>query len=147
MQFYFNEEFIATKETTRFGQLIRGTSYGEYNMKNRFLRDSDSFIETRPATANSKIFQFIFDGERFALWQDYKYQRFYVDRSYEDNFGEFRTYVSNPIDMVDSDKSMIMYKKNNTLAKRLALLIERGDLFFCDQSAKQKFYEKVLTNY
>lgn len=147
IEFYFNEDFIAKKETTRFGQLIRGTSYGEYNMKNRFLRDSDSFIESRPVTANSKIFQFIFDGERFALWQDYKYQRFYIDRSYEENFGEFRTYVSNPIDMVDSDKSMIMYKKNNALSKRLAQLIERGDLFFCDQSAKQKFYEKVLTNY
>ena len=147
IEFYFNEEFIARKEGTAFGQLIRGTSYGEYNMKNKFLRDSDSFIESRPATAGTKLYQFIFDSEKFSLWQDVKYQRFYIDRSYENNFGEFRTYVSNAIDMVDSDKSMIMFKKNNALSKKLIMLIERGDLFFCDQSAKQKFYEKLLTNY
>lgn len=147
IEFYFNEEYIAKKESTAFGQLIKSTSYGEYNMRNKFLRDSDSFIESRPVTANAKLFQFIFDGERYALWQDYKYQRFYIDRSFEANFGEFRTYVSNPIDMDDNDKSMIIFKKNNALAKRLAILIERGDLFFCDQSAKQKFYEKILSNY
>lgn len=147
IEFYFNEEFIAKKENTAFGRLIKDTSYGEYNMKNKFLRDTDSFIDSRPATAAAKLYQFIFDGERFSLWQDVKYQRYYVDRNYEDNFGEFRTYVSNPIDMIDTDKSMIMFKKNNVLAKKLALLIERGDLFFCDQSAKQKFYEKILVNY
>lgn len=147
VEFYFNEEFIAKKESTKFGRLIARTSYGEYNMKNKFLRDTDSFIESRPASAGTKIYQFIFDGEKFSLWQDYKYQRYYVDRSFEKNFGEFRTWVSNPVDMDDSDKSMIMFKKNNVLSKKLSQLIERGDLFFCDQSAKQKFYEKLLTNY
>lgn len=147
IEFYFNEEFIEHKKKTRYGQLIDDTTYGEYNMRNRFIRDSDSFLEARPETANNKLYQFIFDGERFSLWQDYKYQRYYIDRTFEPNFGEFRTYVSNPVDMDDSDKSMIIFKKNNTISKRLALLIERGDLFFCDQSAKQKFYEKLLTNY
>lgn len=147
IEFYFNDEFVQKKENTAFGKLIKDTSYGEYNMKNKFLRDSDSFIGTRPPSAGSKIYQFIFDGERFSLWQDFKYQTYYIDRNYESNFGEFRTFVSNPVDMDDSDKSMIMFKKNCNLAKRLALLIERGDLYFCDQSAKQKFYEKLLTNY
>lgn len=147
IEFYFNDEFIQKKENTAFGKIIKGTSYGEYNMKNKFLRDSDSFIENRPVTANLKLYQFIFDGERFSLWQDYKYQRYYVDRAFEKNFGEFRTFVSNPIDMDDNDKSMIIFKKNNTISKKMALLVERGDLYFCDQSAKQKFYEKLLTNY
>lgn len=147
IEFYFNEQFIAKKENTAFGKLIKDTSYGEYNMKNKFLRDSDSFIQTRPATANLKLYQFIFDGEHYSLWQDYKYQRYYIDRAYEKNFGEFRTFVSNPVDMDDSDKSMIMFKKNNAISKKMSVLIERGDLYFCDQSAKQKFYEKMLTNY
>lgn len=147
IEFYFNEQFIAKKEQTAYGKLIKNTSYGEYNMKNKFLRDSDSFIGDRPQTANNKLYQFIFDGEKFALWQDVKYQTFYVDRNFENNFGEFRTFVSNPVDMVDTDKSMIMFKKNNALAKRLIQIIERGDLYFVDQSAKQKFYEKLLTNY
>lgn len=147
IEFYFNEEFIAKKEQTAFGQIIAGTSYGEYNMRNKFLRDSDSFIGDRPPSAGTKLYQFIFDGDRFSLWQDYRMQQFYVDRTYEPNFGEFRTYVSDPVDMDDSDRSMIMFKKNSALAKRLCMLIERGDLYFCDQSAKQKFYEKLLTNF
>lgn len=147
IEFYFNEKFIAIKEKTKLGRLIAGTDYGEYNMRNKFLRDSDSFLAARLATANYKMYQFIFDGDRFSLWQDYKYQCYYIDRNYEQNFGEFRTFVSNPIDMVDSDKSMIMFKKNSAIFKRLNMLIERGDLFFCDQSAKQQFYEKLLTTY
>lgn len=147
IEFYFNDEFIAKKEQTKFGQLIKDTSYGEYNMKNKFLRDSDSFITARPSTADRKIYQFILDSERFSLWQDIKYQNFYIDRNFEPNFGEFRTWVSNPVDMDETDKSMIMFKKNNQLAKKMVMLIERGDLYFCDQSAKQKFYEKLLTNY
>lgn len=146
VEFYFNEEFIAKKESTAFGQLIKDTSYGEYNMRNKFLRDSDAFITKRPASAGNKLYQFIFDGERFSLWQDIRNQSYYVDRSYEDNFGLYRTWVSNPVDMVDSDKSMVLWKKNNALSKRLLQVIERGDLFFVDQSAKQKFYEKLLTN-
>lgn len=146
VEFYFNEDFIARKEQTNFGQVIAGTDYGEYNMRNKFLRDSDSFITDRPVTANSKMFQFVFDGQRFSMWQDYRMQNYYIDRTYEPNFGEYRTYVSNPVDMDDSDKSMIMFKKNSAIAKRLLMLIERGDLFFCDQSAKQKFYEKLLTS-
>ena len=146
VEFYFNDLFIAKKENTAFGKIIKGTSYGEYNMKNKFLRDTDSFIAPRPATASNKLFQFVFDGEKFSLWQDYRMQQFYIDRTYESNFGEYRTYVSNPIDMDDKDKSHIVFKRNNTIAKRLTLLIERGDLYFVDQSAKQKFYEKLLTN-
>lgn len=147
VEFYFNEQFIETKKKTRYGRLIDQTSYGEYNMRNKFLRDSDSFIEPRPSSADYKLYQFIFDGDKFSLWQDYRMQRFYIDRTYEKNFGEFRTFVSDPVDMDDKDKSMIIFKKNCAIAKRLAELIERGDLYFCDQSAKQKFYEKILTNY
>jgi len=147
IEFYFNDEFIQKKESTAFGQIIKGTAYGEYNMKNKFLRDSDSYITARPETASNKLYQFIFDGDKFSLWQDYKYQRYYIDRNYEPRFGEFRTWVSDPVDMKDDDPSMIMFKKNNAIAKRLCILIERGDLYFCDQSAKQKFYEKLLTNY
>lgn len=145
IEFYFNDDFIATKEQTRFGQLIKGTSYGEYNMKNKFLRDTDAFLSKRPATANRKWYQFIFDGQRFSMWQDIKNSCFYIDRTYEDNFGEYRTYVSNPADMIDTDTSMVMFKKTTTIAKKLVELIEHGDIFFCDQSAKQAFYEKLLT--
>lgn len=147
IEFYFNEAFVAKKAKTRFGQLIEGTKYGEYNMMNKFLRDSDSFIvETRPAGATLKIQQFILDGERFALWQDTRRGEWYIDSAYEPNFGTYRTYVLNPVDMEESDKSHILLKKNSVLVKKLREIAERGDLYFNNQNTKQKFYELLLTN-
>lgn len=145
VELYFNDDFIAVKEQTRFGKLIKNTSYGEYNMRNKFLRDSDSFISDRPARANDKVYQFVFDREHFSVWCDRAYQCYYVDRTFEKNFGRWRTFVSDPKDMQDNDASMILFKKSSPVMKYLIELIERGDLYFCDQSAKQKFYDKLLT--
>lgn len=146
IEFYFNESFVKKKASTRFGRLISGTSYGEYNMMNKFLRDSDSFIiEKRPAGASLKIHQFIIDGEKFALWQDSKRGEWYIDNAYEPNFGTFRTWISNPVDMNDNDKSHVLLKKNSVILKRLREVTERGDLYFNNQNSKQKFYEILLT--
>ena len=146
IEFYFNEEFVKKKASTRFGKLISGTSYGEYNMLNKFLRDTDSFIlDKRPEGATVKIQQFILDGERFSLWQDLKRGQWYIDNSYEPNFGTYRTWISNPVDMVDTDKSHILLKKNSAILKMLREVTERGDLYFNNQNTKQKFYEILLT--
>jgi len=146
IEFYFNEDFIAKKKATRFGQSINQRDYGQYNLYNRFLRDSDSFIAKRPATANNKLYQFILDGSKFSLWQDIKQQCFYIDNSYEPNFGYYRTYVLNPNEMEDSDTSHVLLKKNNATMKRVKVWLERGDLYFNNQTTKQKFFEILLTN-
>lgn len=146
IEFYFNEDFIAKKKATRFGQSINTRDYGQYNLYNRFLRDSDSFIAKRPATANYKVYQFILDGSKFSLWQDIKQQCFYIDNSYEANFGYYRTFVLNPNEMDDKDSSHVLLKKNSAVMKRVKVWLERGDLYFNNQTTKQKFFEICLTN-
>lgn len=145
IEFYFNEGFIEKKKATRFGKSIIQRDYGQYNLYNRFLRDSDSFIAKRPNTANNKLYQFILDGNKYSLWQDIRQQNFYIDNSYEPNFGYYRTYVLNPNEMDDKDKSMILLKKNNATMKRLRAWVERGDVYFNNQTTKQKFFEILLT--
>jgi len=146
IEFYFNEHFIAEKKKTRFGRLIEGTKYGDYNMLNKFLRDTDSFlIPERPAGANLKIYQFIIDGERFSLWQDTRRGEWYINNEYEANFGTYRTWITNPADMEDNDKSHILLKKNSAIVKRLREVVERGDLYYNNQNTKQKFFEILLT--
>lgn len=146
IEFYFNEHFIAEKKKTRFGRLIEGTKYGDYNMLNKFLRDTDSFlIPERPAGANLKIYQFIIDGERFSLWQDTRRGEWYINNEYEPNFGTYRTWITNPADMEDKDKSHILLKKNSAIVKRLREVVERGDLYYNNQNTKQKFFEILLT--
>lgn len=144
IEFYFNEEFIKMKESTRFGQLIKNTSYGEYNMFNKFLRDSDSFIAPRPVTANYKMYQFIIDGFKYSMWRDVRMQAYYIDTSFEDNFGQWRTWVNDPNLMNNNDQSHILLKKTSVIVKQLQRLIEYGDIYFCDQNAKQRFYEIVI---
>lgn len=146
IEFYFNEEFIKQKEATRFGQLIKNTSYGEYNMLNKFLRDSDSFIAERPATADYKMYQFILNGFKYSLWRDFKHQTYYVDESYEENFGQWRTWVLDPNDMNDKDPSHVMLKKSSVIMKQLKKIFEYGDMYFNSQNTKQRFYEILLTN-
>lgn len=145
IEFYFNEAFVEKKKATRFGQSINQRDYGQYNFYNKFLRDSDSYIKKRPATANYKLYQFILDGQKYSLWQDIKYQCFYIDTSYEPNFGQYRTYVLNPNEMDDNDKSHVVLKKNSATMKRVQTWLERGDLYFVNQTAKQKFFEILLT--
>lgn len=145
IEFYFNEDFIKMKQETRFGKVIKDTSYGEYNMLNKFLRDSDSYLCKRPPTADYKLYQFILDGFKFSLWKDIKMQNFYVDRSFEHNFGQFRTYVLNPNDMDVNDESHILLKRTSQITKYLHKLVEYGDIYFCDQSTKQRFFDFLLT--
>ena len=146
IEFYFNEEFVTKKKATRFGQSINQRDYGQYNFYNKFLRDSDSYIKKRPQTANYKLYQFILDGIKYSVYQDVKYQCYYIDNTYEANFGLYRTYVLNPNEMDDKDRSMILLKKNNATMKRIKLWLERGDLYFNNQTTKQKFFEILLTN-
>lgn len=145
IEFYTNTFFADEKKKTRFGRAIAETEYGQYNLYNRFLRDSDSFIKDRPNSANNKVYQFILDGQKYSLWQDIREQCFYIDNNFESNFGYYRTHVLNPNEMVDNDKSMILLKKNSAVMKRLKVWLERGDLYFNNQTTKQKFYEILLT--
>lgn len=145
IEFYFNQEFIEQKEALKFGKLIKDTAYGAYNLQNKFLRDSDSFIKDRPATADFKLWQFILNGQRFSLWKDRREGKFYIDNNYESNFGYYRTMVLDPNEMEDSDKSHTLLKKNSVVFKRLKQSLEMGDLFFNSQTTKQAFQELLLT--
>lgn len=141
IEFYFNEEFIKQKESTRFGRAIKDTDYGQYNMRNKFLRDTDAFIAARPITADMKCFQFIIDGQKYSLWKDRRNQNYYIDKNYENNFGHYRTLVLNPNDMQDNDESMCLFKKTHVMYSRLQKMIEVGNLYFDSQNSKQEFYQ------
>lgn len=43
-----NEEFSKHMMNTKFGQLIADTDYGQYNIQNKFILDTDTFISDMP---------------------------------------------------------------------------------------------------
>lgn len=46
-----NQDFIEHQRQTRFGRLVEGTAYGDYAIANRFLRDTDTFVEKMSETS------------------------------------------------------------------------------------------------
>lgn len=45
---YANVDFIEHKYKTRFGQIIKGTEFGNYSIENKFLLDNDDYIAATP---------------------------------------------------------------------------------------------------
>ena len=51
IEYMQNKEFIEAKYKTRFGQIIKGTNYGNYAIENEFLKDNMTFVEKKTGNA------------------------------------------------------------------------------------------------
>lgn len=66
-----NPEYEKTKASTRFGQLVEGTTYGDYAIKNKWYLDDSKFVEKR--TPNTYcVSVFVIGGKSYGLWCDNK---------------------------------------------------------------------------
>lgn len=72
-----DEEFRAKKLSTRFGRLTGDTEYGAYSINNKFLLDTDTFIEERaPDAYHLCVMQN--NGNEYGVWFSTKRQTYYV---------------------------------------------------------------------
>lgn len=62
-----NHEYTEHVQSTKFGELISGTAYGEYNMKNKFLLDTDTFLDSLPVGAGYMC-TFQIQGKKFGYY-------------------------------------------------------------------------------
>ncbi len=62
---------------TKFGQLIANTDYGNYNMQNKFLLDTDSFIGDLPV-GSLYICTIIVDGREFGYYTAPEETQWYI---------------------------------------------------------------------
>ena len=65
-----SEAYVQAKKQTRFGKLIEGTSYASYAIDNKFLRDTDTFIERKGPDARH-LFGFKYKDMILGVWIDY----------------------------------------------------------------------------
>lgn len=82
LQYMRNEEYRETKRKTRFGQLIAGTSFEDYAVDNKFIKDNKDFIEKKKGTAKFS-FAFVYKNETFGVWFDYSVGKMYVSNNYD----------------------------------------------------------------
>ena len=80
-----NEAFIDAKRNTEFGRLIEGTKYAEYSIDNKFLLDSDTFIEKKSPKARY-YFTFIYKGNSYGVWANFNEERMWVSEDIDPSF-------------------------------------------------------------
>lgn len=79
-----NLEYQEKKLGTRFGQLIKGTTYYEYAVENKSAEDSDYFIEKRPRGCKC-IMSLMVEDIFYGVWQDNKTGMIYISNDFDKN--------------------------------------------------------------
>lgn len=80
-------DYVDKSSKTRFGKIIEGTEYGNYAIKNQFLRDNDVFVEELPGPAIC-IFNVLISGEKFGVYRLRGETTYYVSDKYDDTAKE-----------------------------------------------------------
>jgi len=82
VEFVQNKEFAEMKYKTRFGQLIKGTEYGDYAVENKFLVDNENFVEKRTKNAHY-VCRVVYQNNVYGFWVDYQAGKFFVSDKYD----------------------------------------------------------------
>lgn len=77
-----NPDFVKAKEQTRFAKIIKNTTYAEYAINNKFLRDDTNFVQKK--TAQSKYyFTMLYKGDTYGVWTDYSNGLMFISNDYD----------------------------------------------------------------
>lgn len=139
LELFTDADFIAAKKRTRFGQLIDGTRYGDYAIENKFLKDSDTFIEDKTPSAEFML-GMKYNGTMYGFWVDYKAGKIFVNRQYDPS-----SYSLYCLTKDDHDTNLLLIQSLNTSprVKRIIFAFRNGLLRFSDMTVKAQFYEYI----
>lgn len=108
LQYVHNEDFVKFKEQTRFGQLVKGTSFADYSIKNQFIHDNRDFIEKR--SSDAKYYMTLkYMGVKIGVWVDYKVGYFWCSEVVDNNCK-----VVYSLTLDDHSPNMLLLKANKS---------------------------------
>lgn len=84
LQYMDNQEYRKQKENTKFGKLVKGTSFEKFAIQNQDTHLNRNFIEHKQATSKFS-FAFIYKDETFGVWFDYIQGKVYVSKDFIKN--------------------------------------------------------------
>lgn len=123
-------KFVEHMEKTKFGQLIKGTDYGNYAMQNKFLLDTDTFIEPLDG-ACSYICTFIFQGKEVGYYISKACSKWYLSTKVDSTCP--RRFA---LDMDNHTEETVLSAKNNLYVCGLVSHFCQGLLRFDSQETK-----------
>ena len=139
IQIYNNVGFIKLKKQTRFGKLIDGTEYGNYNMNNTFLRDNKTFLKKKSGNCEL-FFTFKYKNEIYGVWKNLKEGEIFVS---EDSDPTRK--ITYCITKSDLEPNMVLLTslKQSKYFKYFLKWFEYGCVYYESQKIKQVVYEVV----
>ena len=134
-----NEEFREERKETLIGKLMSGTRYEDYALKNQILDKNSDFIEKKTGSAKFS-FTFIFKGNYYGVWNDYKNGKVYVSEDYVKD-----TYHIFALTLDDFKPNVLMIKslKKYAFFKNFIDNFSAGIVYFENQKIKHNTYEAI----
>lgn len=140
LQLYHSEEFQKAKEATRFGKMIKGTKYGDYNLGNQFIEDSRTFIEKK-GEGCSYQFTFYYKDQIFGVWTNYKAGKMFISYDYDPTCR-----IQYSLTMDDHRPNMMIIKNSrNTQFKYVLQAYKEGYCYFESLTIKNQILDVLKT--
>lgn len=139
VELFTDADFVAQKQKSRFGQLVKGTRYAAYAIENQWLLDTDTFIEKKTPDAEFML-GLKYNGVMYGYWVDYRVGLIYVNRQYDPS-----SYVLYCLQKEDHDTNLLLIKSlgDNKRIQRIVYAFRNGLIRFDDIQTKNIFYEYI----
>ena len=139
VEMFTDEVFIQEKKKTRFGQLVSGTKYSDYAIENKWLRDSDTFIEDKTSKSEFML-GMKYNGIMYGFWVDYHEGKIFVNRQYDPS-----SYSLYCLTKDDHETNLLLIKSlsDSKRVQRIVFAFRNGLLRFSDMQVKNQFYEFI----
>lgn len=131
------KEFVDVAKNTRFGKLIGGTKYGEYALENKYLQDTDTFIEKKGKNARTYC-TLEYKEQKLGIWVDYKIGKFWVS----DDIDMYNKLVYT-LTIKDHKPNTILIKSKTSMLKSFVEAYKNGCVFFESINIKNITYEII----
>lgn len=134
-----NERFIDVKRNTEFGKIIEGTTYAGFSIENKFLLDSDTFVEPKGKKARY-FFTFTYMNETLGVWADFVEGKLYVSKQVDPTYP-----IKYAITMKDHKPNTLFFKNLNRSGafKKFLEAYKNGCVRFESINIKNICYEVI----
>ncbi len=140
IEFFTDAEFIKAKRKTKFGKLIEGTRYSDFSIDNKWLNDTDTFIESKPKQGSTFLLGLKYNGEMFGFWVNYERGYIYVNRQYDPSWLNLYTLTKE-----DHEPNLLLIKnlKDSRGLQMIIYAYQNALLRFEDMEIKSIMYEVI----
>lgn len=138
VQFVQSEEFIQAKKNSRFGKVIEGTDFGQFNIENTFLRDNDDFIIESPKKI-CYFFTLKASNEMYGVWFALDDGLIYVSRKYDPSYKLVYTTI-----LENHKPNTLLLKGNKSeIFNTFVKAFKQGNVYFDSIKTKNVVLESI----